>query len=83
VSGQTGSGGVRVARSVARQTLWGVSPVSNRLIIGALVAQNAQLLRRVVQIAAIWTVSDAGYYFLQPALGVHPNYNSGPVVVTL
>ena len=46
----------------------GVSSVSNRLSIGALVAQNAQLLRRVAQIAAIWTVSDAGYYFLLPAL---------------
>ena len=58
-------------------------PVSDRLSIGALVAQNAQLLRRVAQIAAIWTVSDAGYYFLLPALGVQPNYNSGPVAVTL
>lgn len=57
--------------------------MSNRLPIGALVAQNAQLLRRVAQIAAIWTMSDAGYYFLLPALGVQPNYNSGPVAVAL
>jgi hypothetical protein len=58
-------------------------PVPNRFSIGALVAQNAQLLQRVAQIAAIWTVSDAGYYFLLPVLGVQPNYNSGSVAVTL
>jgi hypothetical protein len=60
-----------------------VSLVSNRLFIGAMVAQNAQLQQRVAQIAAIWTNSDAGYCFLLPALGVQPNYNSGPVAVTL
>lgn len=83
MSGHTGSGGVRVARWIARQTLCGVSLVSNRLSIGAMVTQNAQLLQRVAQIAAIWTISDAGYYFLLPALRVQPNYNSGPVAVTL
>jgi hypothetical protein len=36
-----------------------------------------------VQIAVIWTVSDAGYYFLLPALGAAANYNAGSVAVTL
>jgi hypothetical protein len=46
-------------------------------------AQRAQLLWAIAQIAAIWIVSDAGYYFLLPALGVTPNYNAGSVAVTL
>lgn len=51
--------------------------------IGALVRKNAQLLRTIVQIAAIWTVSDVGYYFLLPALDVRPDYNGGPIGITL
>jgi hypothetical protein len=49
----------------------------------AAASKPADLLRTVVQIAVMWTVSDAGYYFLLPALGVQPNYNNGPVAVTL
>ncbi len=54
-----------------------------RFSIAAAASKQADLLRTVAQIPAIWTVSDAGYYFLLPALGVQPNYNNGPVAVTL
>jgi hypothetical protein len=54
-----------------------------RLSIGAMVSQNARLLWRVAPMAALWIVSDVGYYFLLPELGVQPNYNSGPIAVTL
>lgn len=57
--------------------------MSNRIAIGAAIARNAQLLRRTAQIAAIWTLSDLGYYLLLPALGVAPNYSSGSIAVTL
>ena len=57
--------------------------MSHRFSIVAAASKQAQLFRTVVQIAAIWTVSDAGYYYLLPALGVQPDYNSGPVAVTL
>lgn len=46
-------------------------------------AQKAQMVSAIAQIAAIWVVSDAGYYLLLPALGVTPNYNAGSVAVTL
>ena len=55
----------------------------SRSSITTAVTKNADLLWTVAQIAAIWTFSDVGYYFLLPALGVAPNYNSGPVAVTL
>lgn len=45
--------------------------------------RNVQLIWALAQIAAIWTISDAGYYFLLPVLGVTPNYNAGSVAVTL
>jgi hypothetical protein len=57
--------------------------VFNRFSVGRIDAQKAALIRVVAQIAAIWTVSDAGYYFLLPVFGVQPNYSSGPVAVTL
>ena len=56
---------------------------SNRFSIGKIDARKVALLWTVAQIAAIWTVSDAGYYFLLPALGVQPSYNAGSVAVTL
>ena len=55
----------------------------SRFSIGRIGAKKAALLWTILQIAAIWTVSDAGYYFLLPALGVAPNYNAGSVAVTL
>jgi hypothetical protein len=58
-------------------------PVSNRFSIGKIKAQRVTLLWTVAQIATIWSVSDAGYYYLLPALGVQPNYNDGSVAVTL
>lgn len=57
--------------------------MSKRSATRARDAQKAQLVWTIAQIAAIWTVSDAGYYFLLPALGVTPNYNAGSVAVTL
>jgi len=58
-------------------------PLFNRISIGKIGAQQVTLLWTIAQIAAIWTVSDAGYYFLLPALGVQPTYNEGSVAVTL
>jgi hypothetical protein len=52
-----------------------------RLSIGD--PQDGQLLQTLAQIAAIWIVSDVGYYFLLPVLGVHPSYEAGSVAVTL
>jgi len=57
--------------------------VSSRFSIAAIDPQKAQLMRTLAQIAAIWTVSDAGYYFLLPALGVQASYNAGSIAVTL
>ena len=45
--------------------------------------QEAQFIWPLAQIAAIWTASDIGYYFLLPALGVQPNYNAGSIAVAL
>ncbi len=42
-----------------------------------------ELLWTLGQIAVIWTVSDIGYYLLLPVLDVQPNYNHGPVAITL
>jgi hypothetical protein len=45
--------------------------------------QKAQLIRTVGTIAALWTVSDLGYYFLLPAIGVEASYNAGSIAVML
>lgn len=45
--------------------------------------QTVELTWTAAQIAAIWTVSDLGYYFLLPVLGVKANYNAGSVAITL
>ncbi|MEX0852918.1 MAG: hypothetical protein WD036_06505 [Bauldia sp.] len=37
----------------------------------------------LAQIAAIWVVSDVGFYVLLPAFGVPASYNAGSVAVTL
>ncbi len=57
--------------------------VSKRTATHEIDAQKTQLVWTIAQIAAIWTVSDAGYYFLLPALGAAANYNAGAVAVTL
>lgn len=57
--------------------------VPSRCSIGGIDPQKAALLWTVAQIAAIWTISDIGYYYLLPALGVQPSYNGGSVAVTL
>lgn len=57
--------------------------VSKRSAVNAEDAQRAQLVWTIAQIAAIWTASDAGYYYLLPALGVQPNYNGGSIAITL
>lgn len=48
-----------------------------------MVAENSRLLRRLAQVAAIWALSDAGYYHLLPMFGVLPSYNSGALAITL
>ncbi len=45
--------------------------------------QKNELLWTLIQIAAIWLVSDIGYYFLLPAIGAQANYSSGSLAVTL
>ena len=57
--------------------------MAKRAPINAEDEQKARLVWALAQIAAIWTVSDAGYYFLLPALGVPANYNAGSIAVTL
>ena len=55
----------------------------NRFSISAIDPAKSTLLWTLVQIAAVWTLSDIGYYILLPALGVQPNYNDGAVAITL
>lgn len=48
----------------------------------AAVSQNP-LIATIVRIAAIWIVSDAGYYLVLPALGVRSSYNAASVGIAL
>lgn len=57
--------------------------VSKPFAIGAIKPSAARVLGTVAQIAAIWIVSDAGYYFLLPLFGVQASYNTGSLAVTL
>lgn len=57
--------------------------VSNGFFITSIDKKDAQLLGTLAQIAAIWIVSNAGYYFLLPLFGVQANYNAGSLAVTL
>lgn len=57
--------------------------VSGRFTIGAIKPQTARVWGTVAQVAAIWIVSDAGYYFVLPLFGVQANYNAGSLPVTL
>ena len=41
------------------------------------------LPRCLALVAAVWLVSDLGYYFLLPALGQKANYNDGPIATSL
>lgn len=45
--------------------------------------QAPELFWPLGQVAATWIASDIGYFFLLPALGVQPNYNSDFLAVTL
>jgi hypothetical protein len=55
----------------------------NRFFTGKIDAKQTALLWTVAQIAAIWIVSDVGYYYLLPPLGAQPSYNDGSIAVTL
>jgi hypothetical protein len=55
----------------------------NRLPNAAVGPQTSQWMGALAQIAAIWVVSDLGYYFLLPSLGVQPSYNAGSIAITL
>ncbi|MCR4267457.1 hypothetical protein [Nitratireductor sp. ZSWI3] len=44
---------------------------------------HAPLVRTIALIAAVWVFSDAGYYFLLPALGQASSYNDNPVGTSL
>ena len=55
----------------------------SRFSISAIDPAKSVLLRTLAQIAAVWTLSDIGYYILLPALGVQPSYNDGAVAITL
>lgn len=57
--------------------------VPNRFFKLASNPQTAQFAQTLLQIAAIWVVSDAGYYLLLPALGVQASYNAASVAATL
>ncbi|MFO1184488.1 MAG: hypothetical protein U1E56_06855 [Bauldia sp.] len=44
--------------------------------------QNAWLVSTIAWVSAIWVGSDLGYYLVLPRLGVDPNYNASPIVIT-
>jgi hypothetical protein len=46
-------------------------------------AQDTPLVRTLAQIAAIWVLSDLGFYVLLPALGLPTRYNTDPVTVSI
>jgi hypothetical protein len=45
--------------------------------------RRIQLAWPVIQIAAIWSVSDIGFYFLLPVLGQQPSYNAASIASAL
>jgi hypothetical protein len=44
---------------------------------------SPQLVWAIVQIAVIWTLSDMGFYFLLPTLGVQLSYNTASISISL
>ena len=44
---------------------------------------DRRLVWVLLQIAAIWSLADAGYYLLLPAMEIEPNYNGGSITVML
>ena len=46
-------------------------------------AKAAPFVGQLGKFAALWLVSDAGYYTLLPALGIEASYNASPVGVAL
>ena len=61
----------------------GYEPVSDSPSTDVSRSQRAQLIWTLVQIAAVWTVSDIGFYFLLPVLGLPASYNAGSVAIAL
>jgi hypothetical protein len=47
------------------------------------ISRREGVLRKLFLIAAIWIVSDIGYYFVLPLLGVKASYNAGSVAIAL
>lgn len=63
--------------AVRRRTLNGEGPQS------APAAATTEFAGTLAQIAALWTASDVGYYFLLPALGLPSSYSTSSVAITL
>jgi hypothetical protein len=57
--------------------------LSDRSSIPVTHPQRTQLVWILVQVAAIWAVSDIGFYFLLPVLGLQPSYNAGSIAIAL
>jgi hypothetical protein len=45
--------------------------------------RRIQLASAVIQIAAVWSISDIGFYFLLPLLGQQPSYNAASIASAL
>lgn len=45
--------------------------------------EDRRLVWVLVQIAAIWSLADAGYYLLLPAMEIQSNYNGGSIAIML
>ena len=57
--------------------------MSNSSSIGVINPAKPDLVATVAQIAVVWILSDIGYFFVLPALGVEAKYNIGSVAITL
>jgi hypothetical protein len=57
--------------------------MSERSAIPVMRPQRTQLVWTLGQIAAVWAVSDIGFYFLLPVLGLEPSYNAGSIAISL
>lgn len=58
-------------------------PAPGESVERAAIPHQNRLVATIIRIAAIWIVSDAGYYFILPALGVHSSYNAASVGIAL
>jgi hypothetical protein len=64
------------------------SPQRDRPVPGAPPGRTAglpegALIGTIGRVAVIWVISDAGFYFVLPALGVRPSYNAASVAIAL